>query len=68
MDFIIAFFQKEQEELAYRIYMTDAMKAMCNINLRYTDILSHRRKPKDNRSGAQIAADVIKRCGLVVKT
>ncbi len=68
MNFIIAFFQKEQEELAYRIYMTDAMKALCNINLRYADILAHRRKPKDNRSGEEIAADVIKRCGLVVKT
>ena len=68
MDFIIAFFQKEQEELAYRVYMTDAIKALGGINVRFYDLLAPQRKPKDNRSGAEIAADVIKRCGLVVKS
>ena len=68
MDFIIAFFEKEQEELAYRIYMTDALKALGGLNIRYYDILARQRKPQDNRSGAEIAADVIKRCGLVVKS
>ena len=68
MDFIIAFFEKEQEELAYRIYMTDALKALGGLNIRYYDILARQRKPQDNRSGTEIAADVIKRCGLVVKS
>lgn len=32
---------------------------------RYIDLI--RRKPADARSGEEIAADVIERCGLVVK-
>ncbi len=68
MDFVTAFFKKEQEELAYKIYVTDALKALANMNVRFYDIFpAPQRKPKDNRSGAEIAADVIKRCGLVVK-
>lgn len=72
MNFIAAFFRKEQEDFAYRSYTTDCMKVLTEntgrgVNLRFAEILENAKKPKDNRSGAEIAADVIKKCGLVVK-
>ena len=71
MDFIVALFQKEQEDMAYRIYVTDALKLLTEngnrtLNIRFTELLEKRNKPQDNRSGEEIVADVIKRCGLVV--
>lgn len=68
---MVALFNKEQEEMAYRIYVTDALKVISEngnraLNARFIDLLSQTKKPKDRRSGAEIAADVIKRCGLVV--
>ena len=35
-------------------------------NVRFIELLEKLGKPKDNRSGAEIAADVIKKAGLVV--
>ena len=58
--------------MAYRVYVTDALKLLTEngsktLNLRFIDILKRQNQPHDNRNGAEIAADVIKRCGLVVK-
>lgn len=71
MAFIIALFKKEREELAYKSYVTDALQILSEntgrkIGIRYIEILEKLHKPKDNRSGAEIAADVIKKAGLVV--
>ena len=71
MDFIVALFQKEQEDMAYRIYVTDALKLLTEngnrtLNIRFAELVEKRNKPQDNRSGEEIVADVIKRCGLVV--
>lgn len=41
------------------------MKAIIGASSRYLDWID--RKPVDNRTGAEIAADVIKKAGLVVK-
>lgn len=59
---------------AYRVYVTDALKVIGEntakyaggnyLSARYTDIAYP--KPQDNRTGKEIAADVIKRAGLVV--
>lgn len=68
MNFLTALFNNEQEELLYRIYVTENLKALSGMKVSYTDFLEHRMKPKDKRSGAEIAADVIERCGLVVKS
>ena len=72
MNFIIAFFHKEQEELAFKNYIADGLKVLTEntgrgLNNRFADILVQMHKPKDKRSGAEIAADVIKRSGLVVR-
>lgn len=54
--------------MLYKIYVTETLKILSGVTKSYTDFLEHRKKPKDKRSGAEIAADVIERCGLVVKT
>lgn len=71
MNFITAFFKKEREELAYKSYIADSLKVLSEntgrgINVRFIDVLEKLNKPKDNRSGAEIAAEVIKKAGLAV--
>lgn len=48
--------------MAYRVYVTDTLKAISGANARYADWIDQ--KPKDTRTGAEIAADVIKKAGL----
>lgn len=62
--------KKEQE--AYRVYLTDTIRVISEsvarfgggpyIEARYADIIHP--KPKDTRTGNEIAADVIKRAGI----
>lgn len=63
-DFCIASFQREQEEKAYKIYVTDALKAITEntahalisdgvgMSVRYADIINP--KPVDNRTEEEI--------------
>ena len=63
-DLCIASFQREQEEKAYRIYVTDALKSIAEntgralmsegvgMSMRYVDIINP--KPVDNRTEAEI--------------
>lgn len=70
VDCCISAFNHKQKQLNYQIYLTDA--AMTLINMfsnggkfpRYFDLI-HPEK-KDDRTGAEIAADIIKRHGLKV--
>ena len=60
---------------AYRIYVTDALRIVAEntaryaggnyIKARYADLIEP--KKQDNRTCEEITADVIARCGLVVK-
>lgn len=60
---------------AYRIYVTDALRIVAEntakfasgnyIKARYTDMIEP--KKQDNRTCEEITADVVARCGLVVK-
>jgi len=68
---MVARFIQEGEELSYRIYTTDMLRTMAmgmkyQSVQRYAELIDH--APKDTRSGEEIAADVIARCGLKVKT
>ena len=45
--------------------MTDSLKAIIGANSRYVDWIT--RKPAETRTGAEIAADVIKKAGLKIK-
>lgn len=65
----------EAEELIYRRYITDALKItaenisrVCGgnyLNVSFIDLISEA-KPKETKSGQEIAAEVIKRARLVV--
>ena len=54
------------EELAYRIYMSDRAYAMTQCSgTRYAEYIGIIKT--DTHTGDEVAADVIKRAGLVVK-
>ena len=70
MEYIVARFIQEREDLSYRIYTTDMLRTMAmgmkyQSVQRYADLIDH--APQETRSGEEIAADVIARCGLKVK-
>lgn len=60
---------------AYRIYVTDALRLVAEntaryasgnyIKARYIDVVEP--KKQDNRTCEEITADIVARCGLVVK-
>ena len=60
---------------AYRIYVTDALPLVAEntaryasgdyIKMRYAEIIEP--KKQDNRTCEEITADIVARCGLVVK-
>ena len=74
--YCIARYKREQEEKAYRVYVTDALRLTVEntakyaggsyIKARYIDVIEP--KKVDNRTGDEIVADIIKRAGLVVKS
>ena len=74
MRYAMARYQSQQRDLAYRIYVTDCLRMETENTAkmsqgaytaaRFYDIINH--KPVDNRSGNEIAADIIKRAGIEV--
>ena len=81
---MVARFYQDFEEMAYRVYTTDTLQLIAkntgmtvgttsngrvngqSLQKRYAELLDH--KPPEVRTGEEIAADVIARCGLRVKT
>ena len=74
MRYATARFNQHQRDLAYRIYVTDCLRMETENTAkmspgaytaaRFYDIINP--KPVDNRSGNEIAADIIKRAGIEV--
>ena len=75
MRYAIARYQSQQRDLAYRIYVTDCLRIISEntakmvnggsyITAKFEDIINP--KPADNRTGEEIAADIIKRAGIEV--
>ena len=74
MRYAIARYQSQQRDLAYRIYVTDCLRIISEntakmgggsyITAKFADIITP--KPTDNRTGDEIAADIIKRAGIEV--
>ena len=74
--YCIARYKREQEEKAYRVYVTDALRLTVEntakfaggnyIKARYIDVIEQ--KKVDERTGDEIVEDIIKRAGLVVKS
>ena len=70
VDYCISRYKHKQEEKVYRAYITDTLMTICNnfanawggerLTVRYIDL----GKPKDTRTGDEIAIDIITRAGL----
>ena len=76
MRYALARYKEFTRERAYRVYVTDCLRAIAEntanfaggnyITNRFADACI-KVKAVDNRTGEEIAADVIKRTGLVVR-
>lgn len=76
IDHCISLFNKQAKEEAYRSYVTDTLKALNGnfakifggafFNTRYVDVVNP--NEESDKSGDEIARDIIKRAGLKVKT
>lgn len=74
MRYAMSRYQSQVRDLAYRIYVTDCLRIisentakMCGgsyITAKLSDIINP--KPVDNRTGEEIAADIINRAGIEV--
>ena len=74
MRYATARFNQHQRDLAYRIYVTDCLRIISEntakmsggsyITAKFADIINP--KPVDNRTGEEIAADIIKWAGIEV--
>ena len=74
MRYAIARFNQHQRDLAYRIYVTDCLRMVTENTAklsqgtytaaRFYDMINQ--KPVVNRTGEEIAADIIKRAGIEV--
>lgn len=74
MRYAMARFNQHQRDLAYRIYIGDCLRIISEntakmgggsyITAKFEDIINP--KPADNRTGEEIAADIIKRAGIEV--
>lgn len=74
MRYAMARYKSQQRDLAYRIYVTDCLRIisentakMCGgsyITAKLADIINP--KPVDDRTGEEIAADIINRAGIEV--
>lgn len=65
MRYVEARFEQRQDDLAYRIYVTDSLQNIPQGKYytgRYADRLI--RKPIDNRTADEIAEDIIRAAGL----
>ena len=70
----ISLFQKEQEDKAVKIYYAECLRIITEntakigggsyITVKLDDVLNP--KPVDNRTGEELAADIIKRAGIEV--
>ena len=74
MRYAITRYQSQQRDLAYRIYVSDCLRIISEntarmsngsyVTAKFSDIINP--KPVENRTGEEIAADIIKRAGIEV--
>ena len=67
IEHVVAEYNKKVERRLYRCYTSDMLKAVveglgATVDSRFADLLEN--KPQDERTGDEIALDVIKRAGL----
>ena len=72
MRYVMARYVEYQREMSYRIFVTDALyESEDHMRIvpkeRYYDTVNRKARKEDRRSGEEIANEVIKNAGLVVK-
>lgn len=75
MRYAQARYNQHQRDLAYRIFVSEGLRILTEntakmaqgayLIVNFLDIINP--KPKDERSGAEIASDVLKRAGIEVR-
>ena len=58
MRYVAARLEIESRDLAYRIYITEGIKALANINMSYTDLIARSKKVKENRTPEEIIGNI----------
>lgn len=56
MRYVMSRLAREQEDLAYRIYVTDSLKAIGNLNRRYYDFI--KKVPEETRTSSEIIGSI----------
>ena len=56
MRYVKARYRQDQRELAYRIYVTDALKSFGGLNARYIDFIDD--TPPDNRTADEVICGI----------
>jgi len=62
--------EKDTEEYAFKVYMTDSVQMVGeqkHITKRWCEFVEDIKKPVDDRSGDEVAAEVIMRLSLIPK-
>jgi len=70
LSYVRAAIEQDEEEYTFKVYMSDSVQLAGEdkfITRRWCDIANDLKKPVDNRTGDEVAADVIKRLGLIPK-
>ena len=52
IDHCVAALKRQNEDKAYRIYITEALRALARMNVRYIDVINP--KPEETRSSEEI--------------
>ena len=74
INLIYAEYKRQQEEQTYRIYITEAIKLLTEntakvvrgqmISERYYEIINHKQKHEEKKSGDEVVLDIVDRAGL----
>lgn len=71
MRYALARYTSHQRDMAYRIYVTETLRAMSKggyINTSFADVIKPKKQlPEDTRTGEEIAFDVLQRLGIEVR-
>lgn len=51
--------KRDNEEKAFRIYVTDALKCAYSLNIRYLDVVEPQRVVKDDRTAEEIIGSIV---------
>jgi len=58
LQYALARKKSDNEEKAYRVYVTDALMSVYNLNMRYYDLILPD-KPADNRTAEEIIGSIV---------